>query len=457
MDRLAPDVPRVILQLQTAATRRGSPCPRVGALLQQHSLLGHADCEAIAAEQKRRRALSLFSRVSALRVDQKSASKYKFLVALLSALGVLASVFSFHNPLSISLGVASAAVTFISFALDYAATIDRSIVISSWQALKLLFYFLLVTLVGYGLYLVLVPTSDLTEILSRHTNTNSGIRQEVGIWVDNIKLALYSFVAVVLTLLSYSLWKYRALQLSEARFGEMKDLLIRIEQQLRDTAVSVEQRHHDAINLILRSLCTLIQSSPSIQAVKALRYFVRDRTHVITAWYLVPNNTNRNFDIVCGAYPDANHEHFQWLKDNYKPAFYDDGEFKKLESAARGKDCKGWHERLLNMAEQRSRCPSLTGYTYATQRPVMEPDPINSIYFDHNFVASMETVRSLNKNQLPWFAVGSLIGFPVVGDSAGKGNGVLLVVNNTRYGFQGEDFEAATVAAQLISRVLALR
>ena len=396
-----------------------------------------------------------FSLVSALRLDQKLASKYKFFVALLSALGVLASVFYFLNPLSISLGVASAAVTLISFALDYAATIDRSIVTSLWQALKLLFYFLLVTLVGYGLYLVIAPTLDLAEILSRHTNTNSGIQQEVGIWVHNIKLALYSFVGVVLILLSYSLWKYRALQLSEARFGEMKDLLIRVERQLRDTAVSVEQRRHDTIKLILRSLCTLIQSSPAIQAVKALKYFWRDRTHVITAWYLVPSNTKRNFDIVCGAYPDANHEHFQWLKDNYKPAFYDDVEFKELERAARGKDCKGWHERLLNMAEQRSHCSSLVGYTYATQHTVMEPDPVNSIYFDHNFAASMEKVRSLNKNQLPWFAVGSLIGCPVVGDTAGRG-GVLLVVNNTRYGFQGEDFEAATVAAQLIGRVLTL-
>jgi hypothetical protein len=261
---------------------------------------------------------------------QKSASKYNFLVALLSALGVLASVFYFLNPLAISLGVASAAVTLISFALDYAATIDRSILASLWQALKLLSYFLLVTLVGYGLYLVLAPTLDLAEILSRHTSTHSGIQQEVGIWVNNIKLALYSFVAVVLALLSYSLWQYRALQLSEARFGQMKDLLIR-------------------------------------------------RIHVITAWYLVPNSTNRNFDIVCGAYPDANHEHFQWLKDNYKPAFYDNVEFKKLERAARGRDSDGWHERLLNMAEQRSHCSSLVGYTYATQHTVMELDPLNSI------------------------------------------------------------------------------
>lgn len=186
MGYLAPDITGMILQLQVAAARRGSECLRVGDLLQQHELLGYAGCEAIAAEQEKRRAPSILYRVLAFHLDHKLASKLKFFVALLSALGVFGSVFYFLNPLAISLSVAGFIVMIISLALDYAATIERSIFLSLWHAIKTLFYFIVATLLGYGLYLA--TNLNLAEIVSRHT---SPIQQEVRIWANDVMLALY--------------------------------------------------------------------------------------------------------------------------------------------------------------------------------------------------------------------------------------------------------------------------
>src|SRR2546430_56114 len=63
MGYLTPDIPGMILQLQAVARHLQQRPPRVGDLLQATRILRASECDAIAAEQEKRRSISPLHRI----------------------------------------------------------------------------------------------------------------------------------------------------------------------------------------------------------------------------------------------------------------------------------------------------------------------------------------------------------------------------------------------------------
>ena len=100
----------------------------------------------------------------------------------------------------------------------------------------------------------------------------------------------------------------------------------------------------------------------------------------VSVWFLVPNETNQNFEILASAYPELSgdvEEELNRLTQEHHPCFYNEQEFKSLMDQYKKSGGRDWRKEFIRCWE-RKKVVSLTGWVFRRGRVAFSKDKIPS-------------------------------------------------------------------------------
>lgn len=420
----------------------------VGEILVRAGLLTTTQRNEILDEQKRRRSVR-FYRLKRYRPVPASLATQKLFVVIVAALGVVIA-WRFGVALDPATGIAAFFVLLGITWLEYRAV--QSATLSFIRALILCCAILVFAAFVYSIF----TFAKLDEIANLHTTPDTkGI---VDTWLLRVKLSFIALAGAAVVLVGYSLWKFHSLRYTEARLGLMKDIIIRVEEILRDSSKTIPDRQADALKVILKGLRNAIRLSLSDRTLRRLTFFFRGRDQ-ISVLYFIPEPTKRCFRLENFAYPEEAPEKvrdgFQWMQQHHFPQFFDEERFNKRIRLAKGLDARGWRERYLNFPD-RHEFVSICGWIYATRETLISRDASKCLAYDGRFFDGMKEAHGLTKDELSWISFGSFIGCPVL-DPSGAVASILIIAKSRNNVLEPEDLEISVIASQLIGRVISVK
>jgi hypothetical protein len=455
MGKISPETRELILRIQRS---RSNNLPgnrtRCGDILVDHGILDKATCEEIAQEQQRRRqnghgnSQLRWRRSKRLSpdIEQKVTLMVMVLAASVATIAVTVYDFPWPDALEITGFMSVIVISALLVIFPFLIPSDYSILLSLYKSIKSFPVFIAVILSIYAL----ANTVRLQKIATLHTRDN--IRVTVESWLFDMRISL-SVMGISLLILALALaWRNKSQLFVQARIGILKDIIVRVENIMRQ-GLPIEKRQKEAAIVLLNGLHTILRLSAWDWIVR----IINKSATATTVAYLVPDIENKHFKIENVVFPiDAPHsvkEVFEWIKVYHRPCFLNEGKFQKLKDQARGRDPNGWKERFLNFRDL-NKIISATGWIYARQKPLFSHDASRSIAFDSDFIVRMKEYGFSN-DAIRWVEVRSFAGYPVFGLDQSV-NGVLLVLRRMRNGFRPEDFESIITVSVMLSRIMSL-
>ncbi len=324
-------------------------------------------------------------------------------------------------------------------------TQDRLIGASAYRAIKPVFALVSLVIAAYGAILLVRVQALLVQV------PETSIRTELLSWVRRVQFVGYLMVGAITVLLIYSNWKSFSQRLAECRVGVFKDVMIRVEEVMKDRRHSNEDRQVVAINTVLSGLRKIIELSPWDRILKSFT----PRARLTTVLYFVTEQEKQRFRIDAAAYPERLTQRVEnallWIRKNHFPSFFREVDFNRLVDQAKGRNPNHWQDRFLNFVD-RFECVSVCGWIFAKQCPLISLDAGSSLALDHRFLDTLAD-QGYTEDELRAVQVGSFVGCPVNGSNQ-QPHAVLLVVKNLRNGVNPEDLEAVVVASQIIESIL---
>src|SRR5262245_29835876 len=215
-------------------------------------------------------------------------------LAFISLIVVFVATLKCQIPIDKATEVTGFFAFILSIVIEYQSTLSFSL-----SLVRVIKAFSLVLSLLFILY-ALLSLYKLDEVLGMHGDTNT--KEVVSNWIFKTRLATLSMLIPIFILSIYSVWKYHRLRYAEARLGELKDVIIRIERILKKNT-PLSDRKEEAMKLVLNGLRHIIRLTPSNQALSLVRYF-RPATGQIALIYSIPNHSANNFQIKHIIYPD---------------------------------------------------------------------------------------------------------------------------------------------------------
>jgi hypothetical protein len=421
---------------------------RVGEILIRDGLLTADERDEILAEQKRRRSVRLY-RLRRFSPVAPSLVGQKLLVVIFAAMGVVIAK-RLGVPLDPATGIAAFFVLVAITALEYRAI--HSATLSFIRSLIVCCGFLVVGAFVYSVFTL----ARLDEIAVLHNTPDSKVI--VDAWLFRVKGSFLALAGAAAVLAGYSAWKFHSLRYTQARLGLMKDIIIRVEETLRDQTKTIKGRQAKAIGVVLKGLRNAIRLSLPDRTLRRFTFFFPGRDQ-ITVLYFTPEPTERRFRLDRFAYPEGApekvREGFRWMQENHFPRFLDETRFNEMIQLAKGIDSHGWRQRYLNF-HHRHEFISIRGWIYATKETLISRDASQCLAYDGRFFEGMKEGQGLTKGELSWITFGSFIGSPVL-DSNGEVASVLIVAKSRNNMLEPEDLEISVLASQLIGRILSVK
>lgn len=418
---------------------------RVGEILIEAGLLTIGARDEILSEQAKIRS-EMFYRLSQANVFRPSLIGQRLLVALVVAAGAAVAVLQFDVAVDPATGIAGIVTLVLFSLLEYRAV--RSAALSVVRALMFVGILFFVVAFVFSVF-TFVKLDDIVTVHSFDSQL------QVATWIFRVRMALIGLVAAAGALLGYSVWKFHALRYNQARLGLMKDVIIRVENVLRDTTKPIETRREEAISFVLHGLRNAIRLSLPDRTLRRLPFSSKAKDQ-ITVMYFIPEPHERFFRLNQVAYaddaPGQVRDAFSWMQENHFPKFLDEQGFEELIRLAKGVNPHGWRERYLNFPNRHDFI-SICGWIYAKKETLFSRDASQCLAYDGRYFEGMKA-RGLTKDELPWVTFGSFIGCPVSGQD-GEVASILLVAKSRSHTLEAEDLEISILAGQLIGRVLA--
>lgn len=405
------------------------------------------------------------------------------IIVCLSLAAATVAVYGFGASLGSTASVCSfcayVAATFVQY------RVNRSVLVAGYRVLRVFVVILIPLLAIHSAASLLEITAAVTQ-----TTLSEELRLLLEERTQHARWSLYALFSLFAMVVVYAMWKLKSERFSEARVGTLKDMLVRVEEQLRSQAASPEDNRREALRIVLESLRSLIQLSPWNWALR-LAWRIRHRSVVTSVVYLVPEEPPaevshtvaesadaaqvettgassvavapriasrplgaRRFRILDAAFPQDAPEfarrQFEWIRQNHRPVALDRKQYDHWVAMARGDNPSGWEERFMNFSG-RQDVISLTGWVYDSQELVISQEAEKCCAFDSSYVKGLASIGGA-KADTKWIEVKSFIAAPV-GSTCGEPSGVLLVMKNAPSGFAPEDAELVEAAIQLIQRV----
>lgn len=441
--KIKPDSIRIALQNQKQR-RLNQEHVLVGDILVNLGLLTNSSRDEILTEQTRRRAAP-FHRLKRL-TPAPSLVGQRLLIVILATLSVVVA-WKLKVPLELATGIAGFALVVAITILEYRAlhlpTLSFIRALMLCGALFVLMAFLYAVFTFFRL----------NEIAELHAAPDS--RAVVTSWLFRVKLGFLAMAAMTVALTTYSLWKFHGLRYTQARLGLMKDVIIRVEESMRDKTKAIEDQQAEAIMVVLKGLRNAIRLSLPDRTLRRFTVFFPGRDQ-ITVMYFVPEPLERSFRLMKVAYPEDAPEKvrdgFAWMQQHHTPTFLDRDGFENMVRLAKGVNSKGWRRRYLNFPD-RHELVSICGWIYATKETLFSRDASQCLAHDGRYFEGMRVAQGLTRDELTWITFGSFIACPVPSPDGGIA-GVLIIAKSRNNALEPEDLEISVVASQLLGRIL---
>jgi hypothetical protein len=309
----------------------------------------------------------------------------------------------------------------------------------------LLFIFALVII-------ALISIEDLNDVVKGHSNPQ--VQAKVSAWLYQILTGFAALLGMIVLLTLYGFWKFSSTRFAESRLGVLKDILIRVENQLADHEISIQERKEAATRVSLNGLITLLSLSPWDSLIKCFRIFRRylGSSH---AYLFVPDFKLGAFRAEAVAHSDTPPapvvDFFKGTLRYHFPAFLKECMYRDAIQESKAQNPRNWLKAFIQRPD-RHQFVSACGWIGAKREILFSQNARLSPVFDHSFTDDIHIKDDISRNASHWLETGSFIGCPVWPRDNGMA-AVLLVEKNICGGFIPEDQEVVIAVSEILGRI----